>query len=326
MRRNLRQALQLFGVSTHVDRQTLVDLIGANELEVLTKLGLLSPTTRRFQALCTSCDDEHLLPIRHDEDGKSFVACSKSVDRQYTNPDDCLGYSFNIRRFIVMFLEAEGFDPVKASVQSGDSILWEVGSVEITGTPQYLYFISGLNQIKNEYLQQVVKKNNPVLLYLADPSNIKDSIRVRTIPMLSVIDELDNDGITIDSSAEWTHFHQEHVIDGEDSIVLDKHIVLMKGAKELLFQNTGLGRFEGKISLHQPAVYMLEYLHNARTKDDPAVMLAVLADKFASGNKQTISTYKKEINDAAEKYGTKTVIGKDGRDRYRLNPRLDCCS
>jgi len=70
---------------------------------------------------------------------------------------------------------------------------------------------------------------------------------------------------------------------------------------------------------------MIEFLYNARYKNDPTVELSILANRFASDHKGTISTYKKQVNGAAVSYGTKEVIGKDGRDRYRLNPCLDCC-
>ena len=56
MRQNLRQVLQLFGVSKQVDSRALVDLIDVTEIEVLNGLGLVVPTTRRSSVACESCE------------------------------------------------------------------------------------------------------------------------------------------------------------------------------------------------------------------------------------------------------------------------------
>lgn len=324
MRQNLRQALQLFGVSTQVDRRALVDLIDVTELEVLNGLGLIVPTTRRSSVACESCDDGHLLPVQRDDD-EAFIACSKSATRQLIDHNDYLGYSLNIRRFLELFLDAEGIEPSLANIKQ-DGIFWDVGSAEIAGAAQSLFFIDGLHELNEENQRTMMKRNNPCLLFLADPSGESTSHNVHAVPILSLIYDIDEGGIQLDAAAEETHLHRDYAFDNEDSVWLDEHIVLMLKNRELLFLKKGLGQFEGVLPLYQPAVRMIEYLHNARTKDEPTVSLATLAEKFASGNKRTISTYKKQINDAALKYGTKTVLDKDGRSRYRLNPRLDCCT
>ena len=330
MRQNVRQVLQLFGVSTHIDRRALVDLIDAAELEVLNGLGLIVPTTRRSSVACESCDDGHLLPIQYDGD-EVFVTCSQSVTRQLIDHDDYLGYSLNIRRFLELFLDAEGIEPSLANIkQSG--IFWDMGSVEIAGEAQSLFFIGGLHELNEGNQRVMMQRNNSCLLFLTDPSGESTSHNVHTVPILSLIDDIDDGGIRLDATAEETHFHRDYAVDSEDSIWLDEHIVLMLKDRELLFLKRGLGQFEGVLPLYQPAVRMIEYLHNARTKDEPSVPIATLARLFTAtdwnpqGSKSTISGYKKQINDAALKYGTKMVLDKNGRSHYRLNPRLDCCT
>ncbi len=324
MRNDLRQGLQLFGASTQVDRSVLVELVGNEVTEFLTKLGLIQTTARRSEALCTSCYDGHLLPVQQDEE-RLFVACSKDTDRQYLKPEDRHAYSLNVRRFLALFLDAEGVELTEAHLkQSG--LFWNVGAMEITGAARAIFFVANLNDLREEYLASIIARSSPTLLFLADPNNKAASLHIHAVPVLELIADIDENGIEIDAVAEATYFQQDYAIDGEDSIVLDKDIVLARKDKELLFKQVGRGRFAGRLSLYQPTVYMIEYLFNARTKDDPSVELSVLADKFASGNKRTISTYKKQINDVALEYGTKTVFDKKGRSRYRLNPRLDCCT
>jgi len=325
MRTELRQVFQLFKpYGTHVGYCSLVDLVGQDGLETLSTLKLLIPTQRRSEAFCESCDDPHLLHVYTDESGNPFVVCSQSVDRQYLDSNELLAYSLNVRRLLDLFLDAEGVEPSQVHIKQ-DGVVWELGSIEIVGAAQHLFFVCGLDELREENVRTANARNNPTILFLSDPEGQTATCGVHTVPVLDLINNLDADGIQLDETAEETCFRRDYAVDGEKSLRLDEHVVLMIKDKKLLFQNRGFGQFVGTLAINSQAVRMIEFLYNARHKDDPTVSLADLAEHFASGNKQTISGYKKQINDATGLYGTKEVIGKDGRDRYRLNPYLDCC-
>jgi len=325
MRKDLRQVFQLFSpYGTHVGYRSLVDLIGQDALDALVTIKLLAPTQRRQESFCESCDDTHLLPVHTDESGAPFIACSQSTDRQYLDPNDILAYSLNVRRLLDLFLDAEGVEPKQVNIKQ-DGVFWELGSVELAQGVQHLFFICGLDELTEENVRYARSRNNAAILFVSDHERVASTVEVHTVPLLNLIDEVDAEGLQLDETAEETHFRRDYAVDNEKSIKLDEHIILMLEEKKLLFQNKGLGQFAGKLPVNAQVVRMIEFLYNARYKNDPTVELSILANRFASDHKGTISTYKKQVNGAAVSYGTKEVIGKDGRDRYRLNPCLDCC-
>jgi len=112
-----------------------------------------------------------------------FVACSKSVTRQLIDHDDYLGYSLNIRRFLELFLDAEGIEPSLANIRQ-DGIFWDIGSVEIAGATQSLFFIGGLHELNEENQRTMMERNNSALLFLADSSGESASRNVHAVPIL----------------------------------------------------------------------------------------------------------------------------------------------
>ena len=323
MRNNLRQALQLFfNKDARVGYHTLVDLVGDEKLDELEGLGILHIVECASEAECPRCDSKHVLTVHECDQSGPFVACPIQGERIFLSPEELGLYEFNTTRFLKLFLEALGADIDKIHFETGpDDNFWDLGNVTIDGLNRPLFFIRDPNKFSKAHSYLAQERCDSVLFFLANPQNDKRQY-VTTVPVLETIEDITKDKIIISLEDQRTYLNQGVFYADESVIYLDEHMGLHTEDFVLLFNHVGKGQFRNSEKIGRQAASIIEYLYRISKTDNFSVCLQTLADKFASGWRQTVTNQKARLNGLCEKHGTKVIITLTDDEAYRLNPKL----
>jgi hypothetical protein len=256
---------------------------------------------------------------------KAFSLCTidEHAGRDYFNPEELKQWRFVVAPFILQFLNALGISQPSIT-ENITGLLWDLGSQEINGKRYHLFFTINIDNIEKDKRSIITSLPNTVVFYLGTAHTaLPDGVLL--VPVFSLINEITNKGLVLLRNGVDSYFPKQVVVDENDDLQLDRHIVLAAKRNLLLLDKRRGGGFKQEVKISPQAVRLLAYFYQIRHYDLNSRTLRELADMLANKSKVSISNRIKEIATICKDNGIKSLLHKYSNDKWGLNPQLECC-
>lgn len=312
----------LLGNPSILTKAELSKIANSEIVSALQQQNILRKTHLKTM-LCPECEG-HTIEVQCNDE-KYYGYCHESdIGKISILEEDVEAWQLDVTDLLKCFIRST--ENQNQVIENVEGLLWSLGSCMLNGQQYSVYFTPSLKQIAHRNESQTIAGTlHPILLYIEYLTATKMPDNIALVPFKKIIHSIDSqDGIIFETEQYNFYFPEVADYEAEGDLWLDEHITLSPENQALYFGKITKGKVQKKSHLMPKAVKLIEHLyqiknyeHNSRSADE-------LANAMFSKSKGSLRNSIREIENACNTYKVKSIIDKNPKEEYRLNPRLDC--